>query len=63
MSFALQRNLDQRMRQRDAEKKGGKGATYHTTTHDPDAMQVDATKQTSKSRQIVKRTLLPIVLG
>ncbi len=40
--------LDQRMRQRDAEKKGGKGATYHTTTHDPDAMQVDATKQTKQ---------------
>ena len=37
--------LNQQMRQRDAERKGGKGATYHTTMHDPDAMQVDVTKQ------------------
>ncbi len=37
--------LDQWMRQCDAERKGGKGATYHTTMHDPDTMQVNATKQ------------------
>jgi len=52
--------LDQWMCQCDAERKGGKGATYHTTMHDPDTMQVNATKQKLAE---VKRTLPPTMLG